>query len=108
MKVLYIESKQKNLDLRINKTEIAKLPKELILAYSIQYKDLAILYKKELEKNHIKIEKIQQVLGCSKIVNKNNLPKLLIGTGRFHATNLYLQAPEIFILEGSKITKIKK
>jgi diphthamide biosynthesis enzyme Dph1/Dph2-like protein len=108
MKLLYIEAKQKNINIKLNKTEIKKLPKKLILVYSIQYKDLAILYRKELEKNKIKIENFQQVLGCSKVSNKNNLPILLIGTGRFHAQNLYLQASEVFILEGSKIIKINK
>ena len=104
MKVLYIESKQKNLDIKLSKTEIKKLPKKLFLAYSIQYKDLAILYRKQLEKNKIKITKFQQVLGCSKV--NTNLPILLIGTGRFHAQNLMVQAPEIFVLEGNKIIKI--
>jgi 2-(3-amino-3-carboxypropyl)histidine synthase len=108
MKLLYIESKQKNLSIKLSKNEIKKLPKKLFLVYSIQYKDLAISYRKELEKNKIKIEKFQQVLGCSILSNKNNLPILLIGTGRFHAQNLYLQAPEVFVLEGNKISKITK
>jgi diphthamide biosynthesis enzyme Dph1/Dph2-like protein len=108
MKLLYIEAKQKNLNIKLSRKEIKKLPKKLFLVYSIQYKDLAILYRKELEKNKIKIERFQQVLGCSKLSNKNNLPILLIGTGRFHAQNLYLQAPEIFVLEGNKIIKINK
>ena len=104
MKVLYIESKQKNLDIALSKTEIKKLPKKIFLAYSIQYKDLAKQIKKQLENNKIKINKFQQVLGCSKVNTK--LPILLIGTGRFHAINLYLQAPAIFFLEGSKILQI--
>ena len=104
MKVLYIESKQKNLNIKLSKAEIKKLPKKIFLAYSIQYKDLAISYRKELEKNKIKVEKFQQVLGCSKI--NTNLPILLVGTGRFHAINLYLQAPRVYLLEGNKIMKI--
>jgi len=104
MKVLYIESKQKNLDIELSKTEIKKLPKKIFLAYSIQYKDLAKQIKKQLENNKIKINKFQQVLGCSKVNTK--IPILLIGTGRFHAINLYLQAPTIFFLEGSKILQI--
>ena len=47
MKLLYIESKQKNLTIKTSKAELKKLPKKLFLAYSIQYKDLAILYRKE-------------------------------------------------------------
>jgi len=106
MKVLYIESKQKNLIPGLPKTETKKLPKKLFLAYSIQYKDLAKQIKKQLEESKIKIDKFQQVLGCSQVSTK--LPILLVGTGRFHATNLYLQAPEVFLLEGNKIVKIPK
>ena len=108
MKLLYIPAIQKNLNIKLSKAEIKKLPKKILLAYSIQYQDLAILYKKELEKNKIKIPKFQQVLGCSKISNKNNLPILLIGTGRFHAQNLYLQTPTLYVLENNKITRIPK
>lgn len=104
MKVLFIESKIKNLNRDLDKSEISKLPKKLLLAYSIQYKDLALLVKKQLELNNFKITNFQQVLGCSKIQTKE--PILLIGQGRFHALNLYLQAPEVFVLENNKITKI--
>lgn len=104
MKVLYIEAKQKNLKDSVLESEIKKLPRKLFLAYTIQYKDLAIKIKKQLLKNKIKIEKFQQVLGCSKVNTK--LPILLIGTGRFHALNPFLQTPAIYILENNKITKI--
>jgi len=104
MKVLYVESKQKNLKTGLSKTEIKKLPKKLFLAYSIQYKDLAKLIKKQLEKNKINVSKSQQVLGCSRVNTK--LPILLVGTGRFHAINLYLQSPSIFVFENNKIQKI--
>jgi len=105
MKILYIPSKQKNLKDNLSKSEIKKLPKKLFLAYSIQYRDLAIIIKDQLTKNKIKIEKFQQVLGCSKINNKNKLPVLLIGSGEFHAINLYLQASEVYLLENNKIRK---
>jgi 2-(3-amino-3-carboxypropyl)histidine synthase len=104
--ILYIPAIQKNLDIKINKSEIAKLPKKIILAYSIQYKELAETIKKQLTKNKIKIEKSQQVLGCSKISNKNNLPILLISTGKFHAQNLYLQTPILYVLDNNKIIRI--
>ncbi|MBS3078752.1 diphthamide synthesis protein [Candidatus Pacearchaeota archaeon] len=104
MKVLYIESKLKNLKLNLDKSEIQKLPKKLFLAYSIQYKNITLFIKKQLEANNIKITNMQQVLGCSKIQTKD--PILLIGAGRFHAINLYLQAPVVYILENSRITKI--
>lgn len=104
MKVLFIESKFKNLALDISNEEIKKLPKKIFLAYSIQYKDIADELKKLLEKNNIKISNFQQVLGCSKVNTKD--PILLIGAGRFHAVNLYNQAPEVFVLENNKIVKI--
>ena len=105
MKVLYIESKLKNSkDLELSQEEIAKLPKKLFLAYSIQYKDAALKIKQQLEKNKIKISNFQQVLGCSKINTKG--PVLLIGQGRFHAKNLYLQSSAIYILENNFISKI--
>ena len=107
MKVLYIESKLKNLnDFNLSKKEIAKLPKKLFLAYSIQYKDLAIIIRKQLEQNHVKVSGFEQVLGCSKIKTKD--PLFLVGAGRFHATNLYLQAPEVYVLDGNVINKIAK
>ncbi|VVB78487.1 2-(3-amino-3-carboxypropyl)histidine synthase [uncultured archaeon] len=104
IKVLYIESKLRNLDINLSKEEIAKLPNKIFLAYSIQYKDLAVIIKKQLESSNIKISGFGQVLGCSKISTKD--PVLLIGEGRFHAINLYLQAPEVYVLDNNKITKI--
>ena len=99
MEILYIESELKNLKLNLNKQEIAKLPKKLILCYTVQYKVIAEELKKQLKHNNIQILGFYQVLGCSKISNKSNLPILYIGTGQFHAYNLYLQAPEFYILD---------
>ncbi len=107
MKLLFIESKQKNFPDKVSIIEIKKLPKKLFLAYSIQYKDLAIKIKKQLEKEKIKVEKFQQVLGCSNIYNKDKLPVLLIGSGEFHLINLYLQSPIIYKLENNKIMRIQ-
>lgn len=105
MKILYIESKLKNLKgIILPLSEIIKLPKKLSLVYSIQHKDLALSIKKQLESNKIKITQFQQVLGCSKIKAKH--PVLLVGSGRFHALNLFLQAPELWILEDNKILRI--
>jgi 2-(3-amino-3-carboxypropyl)histidine synthase len=106
MKVLYIESKLKNLNIALDKQEITKLPKKIFLAYSIQFKDIAFQIKKQLESNNIQVTKIQQVLGCSKINTKD--PVLLIGSGRFHAINLFLQANKIFLLEGNKVIPIQE
>lgn len=114
-RILYIESKQKNLAVKLNKIEISKLPEKLFLAYTIQYKSLAENIKKQLEANKIKIEKFQQVLGCSNV--KTRLPILLVSTGRFHAQNLFFQTPiiketlkkpmmSLYILENDKILQI--
>ena len=105
-RILYVEAKQKNLNINLDKTEISKLPKKLFLAYSIQYKHLAENIKKQLEANKIKIEKFQQVLGCSKI--KTSFPVLLISTGKFHAQNLFLQTPILYILENEKIIRVSE
>lgn len=107
-KILYIETIQKDLDVKLTGEEIKKLPRKIFLAYSIQYKQLAESVKKQLESNNITIDKSQQVLGCSKISNKNNLPILLISTGKFHAQNLYLQTPILYVLENDKIVEISK
>jgi 2-(3-amino-3-carboxypropyl)histidine synthase len=101
---LYIPAIQKNLDIQLSKSQIAKLPTSLFLAYSIQYKELAKQIKYQLQSNKIKIQKFQQVLGCSKV--KTDLPILLISTGKFHAQNLYLQTPILYKLENNKIIKI--
>jgi len=106
MKILYIPAIQKNLASKLSKSEINKLPKKLLLLYSIQYKELASIIKKQLEASKIKIEKFQQVLGCSNINNKNQLPVLFIGTGEFHLINLYLQSPIIYVVKADKIVKV--
>jgi diphthamide biosynthesis enzyme Dph1/Dph2-like protein len=108
MKILYIPAIQKNLNIKLKKNQIAKLPKKLFLAYSIQYQDLADDIAEQLEKNNIKIQKKQQVLGCSKIFNKNNLPILLVSSGKFHAENLMLQTSILFVLENNNIIKISQ
>lgn len=105
MKILYIPSIQKNLDFSLNNKDIAKLPKKLFLAYTIQYKDLAHLIKQKLEKAGIQVIKIQQVLGCSKISSK--FPILLIGTGDFHLLNILKQSNEVYVFNGN-LRKISK
>lgn len=99
MKILYIEAKHKETiaeDHNIAKNFIDKLPKEIFLAYSIQFENLAKAVKKVLEANSIQIKGFQQVLGCTKL--KTNYPILLIGQGKFHALNLALQNKQPIIL----------
>jgi len=107
MKVLYIESRyklDKGILSKLSKIEIAKLPKKIFLAYTIQYNKIALSVKKQLEDNNIKIQNFQQVLGCTKISTK--LPILLISSGKFHAINLFLQTPIIYVLGNNKIHQI--
>lgn len=102
--ILYIPTIQKNLDIKLSKPQIAKLPKNIFLAYSIQYRELAKQVKSQLQKNNIKVQKFHQVLGCSRV--NTTLPILLVSTGKFHAENLMLQTPILYTLENNKIIKI--
>lgn len=104
MKVLYIESRLKDMNLVLPEEEIKKLPKKLFLAYSIQFKDLVPKIKKQLEKSNIVILGTKQVLGCTRLKSKD--PILLIGQGRFHARNLLSQENVVFILENNTIIKV--
>ncbi len=101
MKSLFISAKAKN---KIDKflIEIAskKLPKNIAIAYSLQYKDLASEVKGRLSKNH-NITGLMQVLGCSKPkFPKDTQAILLIGSGKFHAVSLGLETKlPIYILQ---------
>jgi diphthamide biosynthesis enzyme Dph1/Dph2-like protein len=109
MKTLFISAKSKA---KINKDKIKeiskRLPKNIALAYSIQYHDLALQIKYLLPENNI--TRIIQVLGCSKPkFPKNTQAILLIGSGRFHAVSLaYETKLPIYILEKNKLDRISK
>ena len=110
METLFIPAKRK-LNLNIKKVEAIskKLPKNIALAYSIQYKKIAFEIKEILSKTKT-ITKLVQVLGCS----KPNFPKetraiLLIGSGKFHATSLALETKlPVYILEHNHFEKLLK
>jgi len=107
MKVLYIETQNKSQKVELNEEILKKLPKELLLVYSIQYKSQAGKIKKQLESNGFKITGFSQVLGCTKL--KLTKPVLLIGSGRFHALNLALQSDyPVYIYNNGTITKIEE
>ena len=109
MKTLFIPAKSK---VKINKQKIIgiskKLPKNIAIAYSIQYKDIAEQIKPIL-RNH-KITKFIQVLGCSKpILPKSTQAILLIGNARFHATSLaYETKLPVYLLDHFNFSKISK
>ncbi len=110
MKTLFILAKIKS---KANKPKILeiskKLPKNIAITYSIQYKDIALEIKNILSKTH-KITKLVQVLGCSKPnFSKNTKAILLISSGKFHAISLAVESElPIYILEHSILRKISK
>lgn len=110
MKTLFIPAKIKS---KANKPKILeiskKLPKNIAIAYSIQYKDIAFEIKDILSKTH-KITKLVQVLGCSKPnFSKNTKAILLISSGKFHAIPLGIETKlPIYILEHNILRKISK
>jgi len=109
-KTLFIPAKKK---LKANEKKILELSKQLpeniAIAYSIQYQDLSLEIKKILQKKH-NITNTIQVLGCS----KPEFPKptqaiLLIGSGKFHATNLAIETKlPIYILESNNLQKLSE
>jgi len=108
MKPLFIPVYSK---ISIDKSQILqiskKLPKNLVIAYSIQYEYQAKQIKQILSKNH-NILKFIQVLGCSKpIFPESTQAILLIGDGRFHAVSLAFETKlPIYIYTNNQLTKI--
>lgn len=109
MKTIFIPAKSRA---NINRAKIKelskKLPKNLAIAYSVQYQELANQIKYLLP-NH-NITKIIQILGCSRPkFPKNTKAVLLIGSGRFHAVSLaYETKLPIYILEKNQLTEISE
>ncbi len=109
IKTIFIPAKSKATLNRFKIKELSKnLPKDLVIAYSVQYQELAFEIRKILV-NH-NIVKIIQVLGCSQPkFPKNTKAVLLIGSGRFHAVSLaYETKLPIYILEKNQLTKISE
>ncbi len=89
MKTLFIPAKSR---LKLNTKKLISLTKPLskniAIAYSIQFKDIALEIKTILSKTN-NITDFIQVLGCSNPRFKKNTESiLLIGEGRFHAVSL--------------------
>jgi len=106
MKVLFVEAKRKNNNIDLDKI-VKKVPKEVHMLYSIQYKELAEKIKEKLISKNFEVKKFEQVLGCSEIKPVANL--LLIGSGCFHAIQLASRTQEeVFIYESGTIRKITK
>ncbi|MBR9701623.1 2-(3-amino-3-carboxypropyl)histidine synthase [Candidatus Pacearchaeota archaeon] len=104
MKTLFIPAKSKlKLDKSLTNNLSKKLPQNIAIAYSIQYKSQA----EELNKI-LKPVASTQVLGCSQPkFPKNTKAILLISDGKFHATSLAMETKlPTYILENNKLSKI--
>jgi 2-(3-amino-3-carboxypropyl)histidine synthase len=109
MKTLFIPSKITS-DINAKKIEALNIQeKNIAIAYSIQYKDIADKVKEILSKEY-NITEVIQVLGCSKPqLSKDTQAILLIGSGRFHAASLSAGSNlPIYILESNELRKISK
>jgi diphthamide biosynthesis enzyme Dph1/Dph2-like protein len=110
MKTLFIKAKSNK---KLDKSKILgileELPSNIIIAYSIQFEDLALEIKKILKEKH-NILSFVQVLGCTRLdFPKETQAILLISSGKFHAISLsYETKLPVFILENEKLTKISK
>lgn len=115
MKTLFIPISSKNAKAS-NLDEISShLPENLAIAYSVQFKNLAINIRDALVNKKHKITLFSQVLGCSNLnLPKNTQALLLIGQGRFHAIGLALGIEQtfsnlpIYIYEAGKLSRISE
>lgn len=107
MKTLFIPAKIKsNVNIQAIQEISKTLPKQIAIAYSIQYEAVAKKIKQILSKSH-KITKFVQVLGCSTPVFQDTQAILLIGSGRFHAVSLALESNlPVYILQNHNLQKI--
>ncbi|MCF7910646.1 diphthamide synthesis protein [Candidatus Pacearchaeota archaeon] len=90
----------------------SKLPKNISLAYSIQYKQLALQIKEFLLEKKYNPVSFTQVLGCSSLKSlksqKNTKAILLIGSGLFHAASLAYETKLLVYLYSANSGTIKK
>lgn len=85
------------------------LPKNLVIAYSIQFKESANKLKNILEKKH-NILSFIQVLGCSNPkINAKTQAIILVSSGRFHAISLaYETKLPTYLLDNNKLSLISE
>ena len=98
MKTMFIEARRK---IHATELDLSKLPNNIVLAYSIQYQELAEIIRNKLGN---KVKGFQQVLGCTRLESK--YPILLVGSGRFHALNLALQGNSVYVLDSGVVRKL--
>jgi len=96
---------------RIDKSKIleisGKLPKEIAIAYSVQYINQAKEVMEILEKKH-RITNFIQVLGCSRPVFSGETKAiLLISDGKFHAASLEIETKlPVYILNRNNLERV--
>ncbi len=108
MKTLFIPAYSKS-QIKISKEIFKKLPKNLAIFYSIQFKTQAKKIQNLLEKTK-KITQFSQILGCSKPkIPKQTHAVILVGSGKFHALAISKNSKlPIFIFSNNKLTPLNK
>lgn len=109
MKILFIPVISKQKLYKSNLSLLQKIPKNIGIVYSIQYKNIANEIKKQLSPSH-NITKFTQVLGCSQL-KFPILTKaiLLISDGKFHAIGLAIKSKlPIYIYNNKGLQQISK
>jgi 2-(3-amino-3-carboxypropyl)histidine synthase len=108
MKTIFIPARI-NSAINTKKISELKLPKEIAIAYSIQYKEIAEEIKNILAKTH-KITSLIQILGCSKpLFSKETKAILLISSGKFHAISIAAETNlPVYVLESDELRKISE
>jgi len=108
MKIMFIPARIRS-EVNAKKIQSLKLPKNIAIAYSIQYKDIAEKIKEILSKKN-KITGFIQVLGCSKPKFSGETKAiLLISSGKFHAVSLAIESNlPVYVLEQDSLRKISE
>ena len=124
MKVLFVEArKKKDIDEKRAVKEFINLNKikSIGIAASVQYLDLANDFRKEFEKNGVKVYSARgsktsydnQIIGCdinaALSVNSRVDAFIVLSDGRFHAIQLALKTNKgVFVLQGEGLALIEQ
>ena len=121
MKIMYLESKKKNLDMDVSKLDLSMLPKRVGIIYTIQFKPFIEPLKKALQHSRRKVFMSRgfrgkhegQVLGCDTgaatlIVDRVDC-LLFLSSGKWHAQRTMLSLPKekpFFIITSKGIEEV--
>jgi len=122
MKIMYLESKKKNLDFDISNLDFSMLPKKVGIVYTIQFRPFIAPLKKALQDSGRKVfmgkgfrgKYEGQVLGCDAgaaiyIIDKVDC-FLFLSSGKWHAERTMLSLPKekpFFILTAKGIEEVR-